>query len=171
MSLRPGDPREGARGDDGQRLPRCSTTWCRVSTAVRVPARYADDRERSGSRHWRRSASARSTAAIKGASATVAAGALILLEAIAVPIPINQNSTGHTQSGLAPLPASLAVGSAARRGLSLRRAAAGVGRSSSSLPLGEPAFDVRYMFYSDAALEAARQRLQRRRTASVLRAC
>jgi hypothetical protein len=48
----------------------------------------------------------------QGRVATVA-GALILLEAIAVPIPINQNSTGYTQSGLAPLPASLAIGSAA----------------------------------------------------------
>ena len=75
------------------------------------------------------------------------AGALILLEAIAVPIPINQNSTGYTQSGLAPLPASLAVGSAAPE---VYRFAAQLPASAVliELPLGEPAFDVRYMFYS-----------------------
>jgi hypothetical protein len=82
----------------------------------------------------------------RGRVATVA-GALILLEAIAVPIPINQNSTGYTQSGLAPLPASLAVGSAAPE---VYRFAAQLPASAVliELPLGEPAFDVRYMFYS-----------------------
>jgi len=75
------------------------------------------------------------------------AGALILLEALAAPIPINQNSTGYTQSGLAPLPASLAVGSAAPE---VYRFAAQLPASAVliELPLGEPAFDVRYMFYS-----------------------
>ena len=82
----------------------------------------------------------------RGRVATVA-GALILLEAIAVPIPINQNSTGYAQSGLAPLPASLAVGSAAPE---VYRFAAQLPASTVliELPLGEPAFDVRYMFYS-----------------------
>jgi hypothetical protein len=75
------------------------------------------------------------------------AGALILLEAIAVPIPINQHSTEYNQAGLAPLPASVAIGSAApevyRFVAQLPAAAVLI-----ELPLGEPAFDVRYMLYS-----------------------
>src|SRR6185369_5832861 len=79
--------------------------------------------------------------------AAAVAGALILLEATAVPIPINQNSTAYTQSGLAPLPASLAIGSAAPE---VYRFVAQLPASAVlvELPLGEPAFDVRYMFYS-----------------------
>jgi len=79
--------------------------------------------------------------------AAAVAGALILLEAAAVPIPINQNSTAYTQSGLAPLPASLAIGSAAPE---VYRFVAQLPASAVlvELPLGEPAFDVRYMFYS-----------------------
>jgi hypothetical protein len=75
------------------------------------------------------------------------AGALILLEAIAIPIPINQNSTDYTQTGLAPLPASVAIGSAAPE---VYRFLATLPSSTvlMELPLGEPAFDVRYMFYS-----------------------
>ena len=75
------------------------------------------------------------------------AGALILLEALAIPIPINQNDTGYTQAGLAPLPASVAIGPAAPE---VYRFAAQLPASAIllELPLGEPAFDVRYMFYS-----------------------
>jgi hypothetical protein len=75
------------------------------------------------------------------------AGALILLEAIAIPIPINQNDTGYTQAGLAPLPASVAIGSAAPE---VYRFVATLPSSAvlMELPLGEPAFDVRYMYYS-----------------------
>jgi len=75
------------------------------------------------------------------------AGALILLEAIAIPMPINQNSTDYTQAGLAPLPASVAIGSAAPE---VYRFVAQLPSSAvlMELPLGEPAFDVRYMFYS-----------------------
>jgi len=75
------------------------------------------------------------------------AGALILLEAIAIPIPINQNSTDYTQAGLAPLPASVAIGAAAPE---VYRFIATLPSSTvlMELPLGEPAFDVRYMFYS-----------------------
>jgi hypothetical protein len=75
------------------------------------------------------------------------AGALILLEAIAIPIPINQNATDYTQAGLAPLPASVAIGSAAPE---VYRFVATLPSSTvlMELPLGEPAFDVRYMFYS-----------------------
>jgi hypothetical protein len=71
-------------------------------------------------------------------------GALIALESFAAPIPVDANSTGYTRAGLAALPtlridappvytfiASLPSGSAIVE-----------------LPLGEPAFDVRYMYYS-----------------------
>jgi hypothetical protein len=76
-----------------------------------------------------------------------AASALMLLEALAVPIPINQNSTDYKQSGLAPLPASIAIGSAAPQ---VYRFAASLPATAvlMELPLGEPAFDIRYMFYS-----------------------
>jgi hypothetical protein len=75
------------------------------------------------------------------------AGTLILLEAIAVPIPINQNSTQYTQSGLAPLPASIAIGPSAP---DVYQFVEGLPASAIliELPLGEPAFDIRYMFYS-----------------------
>ena len=79
--------------------------------------------------------------------ASAGVGALILLEAIAVPIPINQNSTQYGQTGLAPLPASVAIGSAAPE---VYRFAARLPASAVliELPLGEPALDVRYMLYS-----------------------
>ncbi len=112
---------------------------------VRVPARYATigtlglaalaalgvgaiDRRRRG-------------------AVSVAAGTLILLEAIAVPIPINQNSTQYSQPGLAPLAASIAMGPTTPEvyGFVATLPASAV---LIELPLGEPAFDVRYMFYS-----------------------
>jgi hypothetical protein len=79
--------------------------------------------------------------------ASAIAGALVLLEAIAVPIPINQNSTQYNQAGLAPLPASVAIGPAAPE---VYRFVAQLPASAVliELPLGEPAFDVRYMLYS-----------------------
>jgi hypothetical protein len=75
------------------------------------------------------------------------AGLLILLEATAVPIPLNQNSTEYGQPGLAPLPASIAIGDDAPP---VYRFVAQLPPSSVviELPLGEPAFDVRYLFYS-----------------------
>lgn len=79
--------------------------------------------------------------------ASAIAGALILLEAIAIPMPINQNSTDYKQAGLAPLPASVAIGSEAPE---VYRFVATLPSSTvlMELPLGEPAFDVRDMFYS-----------------------
>jgi hypothetical protein len=75
------------------------------------------------------------------------AGALIVLEATAMPIPINQNSTEYAQPGLAPLPPLVATGDGAP---AVYRFIAALPPSSVvvELPLGEPAFDVRYMFYS-----------------------
>ena len=81
------------------------------------------------------------------ARAAAIAGTLILVEAFAVPIPINQNSTDYTQAGLVPLPPSVAIGPAAPE---VYRFATQLPASAVliELPLGEPAFDVRYMFYS-----------------------
>ena len=78
---------------------------------------------------------------------SVIAGVLIVLEGIAIPIPINQNDTAYKQAGLAPLPASMALGSHAPEvyGFIAQLPATAV---IMELPLGEPAFDVRYMFYS-----------------------
>ena len=79
--------------------------------------------------------------------ASAIAGALIVLEATAMPIPINQNSTEYAQPGLAPLPPFVATGDGAP---AVYRFIAALPPSSVvvELPLGEPAFDVRYMFYS-----------------------
>jgi hypothetical protein len=79
--------------------------------------------------------------------ASVVAGVLIALEALAVPMPVNQNSTEYQLMGLAPLPASVATGAAVPE---VYRYIAQLPRSAVvvELPLGEPAFDVRYMFYS-----------------------
>ncbi|MCU1383935.1 MAG: rane protein [Acidobacteria bacterium] len=75
------------------------------------------------------------------------AAMLILAEALAVPIPINQNATDYKQAGLAPLPGAIAIGSAVP---AVYRYAAQLPASAVliELPFGEPAFDIRYMFYS-----------------------
>ena len=79
--------------------------------------------------------------------ASLLAGALIVFEAIAIPIPINQSSADYTQPGLAPLPAFVATGGDAP---AVYGFIAQLPPSSVviELPLGEPAFDVRYMWYS-----------------------
>jgi len=81
------------------------------------------------------------------AYAPLLAGGLIVLEAIAVPIPINQNSTDYKDASLTPLPASVAAGAELPPvyGFLAQLPASAV---VVELPLGEPAFDVRYMFYS-----------------------
>jgi hypothetical protein len=71
-------------------------------------------------------------------------GAALLVEGLAVPIPINQNAIDYRRPGLAPLPGSVSdvppvYGFVAK----LPPATPIV-----ELPLGEPAFDVRYMLYS-----------------------
>jgi hypothetical protein len=75
------------------------------------------------------------------------AGALIAVEFLAVPLPINGNSTTYERPGLAPLPDGIDTGAGAppvyRFVASLAAPAAIL-----ELPLGEPAFDIRYMFYS-----------------------
>jgi hypothetical protein len=78
---------------------------------------------------------------------SIVAGALIVLEAFAVPIPINQNSSDYAQAGLAPLPPLVTNRADAPP---VYRFIAQLPPSSVivELPLGEPAFDVRYMWYS-----------------------
>src|SRR5581483_10650254 len=82
-----------------------------------------------------------------GPGAALAAGALIAVEAWAVPIPINQSSTDYADKSLAPLAASIGVDGSLpaiySRVRELPQSAVLL-----ELPLGEPAFDVRYMFYS-----------------------
>ncbi len=76
-----------------------------------------------------------------------AAGVLILAESFAVPIPINQNIPSYTQPGLAALPESIDIGA----GLpDVYRFVAQLPPDAAilELPVGEPAFDIRYMFYS-----------------------
>jgi hypothetical protein len=75
------------------------------------------------------------------------AASLILIEALAVPIPINQSSADYKQRGLAPLPATVTIGAAAP---AVYAFAAQLPESAVLIefPLGEPAFDIRYMFYS-----------------------
>jgi hypothetical protein len=112
---------------------------------LRVPARYAMIGTLAlaalaalgvtaiGTRHRRRAAAI--------------AAALIVVEAIAVPIPIDQNSASYSRANLAPLPSTLALGAdvpAVYGYLAKLPTSATI----LELPLGEPAFDIRYMFYS-----------------------
>jgi len=73
--------------------------------------------------------------------------ALVVAESWAVPLPLNDNSTDYKQRGLAPLPATLAMGSATP---AVYRFAARLPPASVllELPIGEVAFETRYMFYS-----------------------
>jgi hypothetical protein len=71
-------------------------------------------------------------------------GAALVVEGLAAPIPINQNAIDYRRPGLAPLPGSVAdVPPVYDFVANLPRATSIV-----ELPLGEPAFDVRYMLYS-----------------------
>jgi hypothetical protein len=62
-------------------------------------------------------------------------------------LPLNENSTDYKQSGLAPLPDTLALGSATP---AVYGAVALLPQSSAliEMPFGEIAFETRYMFYS-----------------------
>jgi hypothetical protein len=71
---------------------------------------------------------------------------LIMAESFAAPLPMNQNDVNYRQHDLAPLPAVLAIGTAAPRVYSFVRTLE-PSAVLLELPLGEPAFDVRYMFY------------------------
>jgi hypothetical protein len=112
---------------------------------LRVPARYSMIAALSLA-----SLAALGVAALdrrRRAPVAMIAGALILVESCAVPIPIDQNSTTYTRANLAPLPATIGVGADAPdvyAYLAQLPAAAAI----LEMPLGEPAFDIRYMFYS-----------------------
>jgi hypothetical protein len=80
-------------------------------------------------------------------AAVVVSSVLIVVESIAVPLPINQNDTNYRQHGLAALPARVFVGSATPPVYVFARALPPTSVLL-ELPLGEPAFDVRYMFYA-----------------------
>src|SRR5262249_1078207 len=73
--------------------------------------------------------------------------ALIIAEAIAAPIPLDQNSTSCSRATLAPLPPTLSLGADSPP---VYDYVAQLPASATivELPLGEPAFDIRYMFYS-----------------------
>jgi hypothetical protein len=78
---------------------------------------------------------------------TVAAGLLIIIESIAVPLALNGNDTNYKQSNLAALPPFVGVGG---RTPPVYRFLAQLPESSAvlELPFGEVAFEVRYVFYS-----------------------
>jgi hypothetical protein len=68
----------------------------------------------------------------------------LLAEGLAVPIPINQNAIDYRRPGLAPLPGSVAEVPPVYGFVATLPPATPI----VELPLGEPAFDVRYMLYS-----------------------
>jgi hypothetical protein len=71
----------------------------------------------------------------------------ILIESFAVPIGVNENAVVYKQPGLQPLPATLTLDPSAAE--TYRFVAALPAESAIvELPLGEPAFDVRYMLHS-----------------------
>jgi hypothetical protein len=79
--------------------------------------------------------------------AAALACAVFLIESAAVPLPIDQNDTVYAQRDLAPLPASVGLdGAAPTVYRSVQRLPASA--VLLELPLGEPAYDVRYMFYA-----------------------
>ena len=84
--------------------------------------------------------------AVRSRTAAVAAGVLVLVESLAVPIAINQNDTNYKQRHLAPLPDRVSLD--ARHDLDAFISRLPAGAAIVELPLGEPAFDVRYMIAS-----------------------
>jgi hypothetical protein len=79
--------------------------------------------------------------------AAAIAGALILVEATAVPIPIDEQSTNYSRATLAPLPPTLPIGA---QSPPVYDYLAHLPESAAILemPIGEPAFDIRYMLAS-----------------------
>jgi hypothetical protein len=71
-------------------------------------------------------------------------GVLIAVESFAAPIPVDGNSTSYMRPGLAPLPALQLEPPPVYGFIGSLNADSVI----AELPLGEPAFDVRYMYYS-----------------------
>jgi hypothetical protein len=84
--------------------------------------------------------------AIRRERTAAIAALVIFVESLAAPIPINRNDTNYRQHRLVPLPARVSTSDAP----DLYAFVAQLPDTASlvELPLGEPAFDVRYMFYS-----------------------
>jgi hypothetical protein len=80
----------------------------------------------------------------RGRLVAAATTVAILVESAAIPLPIDQNPVDYRTRGLAPLPASVAMAPPVYDFVSTLPPSAVL----VELPLGEPAFDVRYMFYS-----------------------
>ena len=83
---------------------------------------------------------------IRRPAAAAIAGTLIVLESLAIPMPLNQNDTNYSQRHLRPLPNRVSLDDS--RDLYDFVARLPSPAAIVELPLGEPAFDVRYMFYS-----------------------
>ena len=84
--------------------------------------------------------------AIRSSRAAAAVGALLVVESLAVPLPLDQNDTNYGRPHLAALPARVSLSDSADLYGFVARLPGTV--AIAELPLGEPAFDVRYMFYS-----------------------
>jgi hypothetical protein len=84
----------------------------------------------------------------RGGLITFVAAALIVVESISIPAPLNGNDTNYKQPNLAPLPPT--VGATMDRAPAVYRFIARLPSSSAvlELPFGEVAFEVRYVFYS-----------------------
>lgn len=76
--------------------------------------------------------------------AAIAVTALVAMESCAVPIPVNQISVEYQKRGLAPLPPLSTTRESLYDFIATTPSAVAV----LELPLGEPAYDVRYMFHS-----------------------
>jgi len=74
------------------------------------------------------------------------AGALVALESCAIPLTINYTESNYRLAGLAALPQQLDTEAARLLYDAVARLPAGT--AIVELPLGEPAFDIRYMYYS-----------------------
>jgi hypothetical protein len=83
----------------------------------------------------------------RGRTLVVAAGVLTVIEAVALPLSLNDNSVDYKQADLVPLPPFVTMGD---RVPEIYRAVASLPSSSAilELPFGEVAFEVRYEFYS-----------------------
>jgi hypothetical protein len=114
---------------------------------LRVPARYAMVASLALAGLGAIGLTVLSSARMQSAAVPLIASGLVLVEAFAVPIPINQNTTEYRDKSLAPLPPAISLGATAPPVYQF------VARLPSTsvlleLPLGEPAFDIRYMLYS-----------------------
>ena len=148
MSLGPRITREGARRRLNPPRTRCSTDSSRASTALRVPAA-----SRCSWRFGLAGLVAIGVAAIgddrRRRLVALVAGALIAIEFVRRADSRSTTTRPTTRSRVSRrcrTPSNAGARRAA--GLSLHRQPAASSAVILELPLGEPAFDIRYMFYS-----------------------